>query len=433
MEPMIVGLIGLVLMLVLLSLGTPVGFSMAAIGFLGICYFIPLNTAFVRMATIPYEIISSYSFCVLPLFFFMANLCLQARLSEDLFKMVYLWMGRLPGGLAVAAIGAATIFGAVCASALATILTIGLVALPEMKKYKYESGLAAACVASGGVLGILIPPSGVLIIYALLTEQSIGALFIAGIIPGIVLCLMFMVMIVTRCIINPKLGPRGPVFPFKEKVKSFGGTIEIILLIVLVIGGLLVGWFTPTEAGAVGSFGAIVFALLRRRLKWQGFKDAVWETAMGSGMIYTIVIGAFVFSNFLALSTLPSRAAEMIAGLGLSDVAVTVMIIILYLILGCFLDATPMMLLSIPVIYPIVVSIGYDPIWFGIFIVVMCGIGNITPPVGMGVYVIAGIAKDVPMGTIFRGAVPFLIVMIIFTALLAAVPQIATFLPGLMY
>lgn len=430
---MTIGLIGILVMLALFFAGLPIGFGMGIIGFAGIWYLTSANAMATMTGAIPYNLVSKYTFCVLPLFYLMANICLHSGLSKDLFAMVYKWIGRMPGGLSAAAIGAATIFGAVSASVVATSLTIGLVALPEMKRYKYQDELATACVAAGGVLGILIPPSATLIIYGIMTEQSIGELFIAGIIPGIILCIMFMMMIVGRCLINPTLGPRGPSFPLKEKVKSVGSTIEMLLLIVLVIGGLIIGWFTPTEAGAVGAAGAIAFSLIRRRLKWQGFKAALIETASGVGMVYMLLIGAFLFSGFLALSTIPMQTAEIISELALPNVVVIILIIIVYLILGCFIDALPMILLTIPVFYPIILKLSLDPIWFGIIIVLVVGMGVITPPVGICVYVIAGVAKDVPMGAIFKGIVPFLIVEIIFTAILIAFPQIATFLPSLMY
>lgn len=378
-------------------------------------------------------IINNYNYAVLPLFFFMANICFQTGLSKDLFAMVYKWIGRLPGGLAAAAIGAATIFGAVSASAVATCITIGSVALPEMKGYRYDDGLATACVAAGGVLGILIPPSGIFIIYGILTEQSIGALFIAGVVPGLVLCIMFMIMIIARCAVNPKLGPPGPATTFKEKVWSIGPTAEMLVLIVLVIGGLMVGWFTPTEAGAVGAFGAVTFSLVRKRLSWQGFKQAAWETASGVGMMYFLLIGAFIFNGFMTLSTIPMELAGIVSRLSLPAPVVMAIIIFIYIVLGCFLDAMAMVLLTIPVFYPVALSLGYDPIWFGVVIVLVVGMGMITPPVGMGVYVITGVAKDVPMGTVFKGIWPFFYVEVVFAALLMIFPQIATWLPSVMH
>jgi tripartite ATP-independent transporter DctM subunit len=328
---------------------------------------------------------------------------------------------------------AATIFGAISASALATCLTIGSVAVPEMRKYKYKDSLATACVATGGVLGVLIPPSSVLIIYGMMTEQSIGKLFIAGVVPGVVLCIMFMIMIFGHCLIDPKLGPPGPSTTFKEKMLSIGSCGEILALVVVVIGGLMVGWFTPTEAGAIGAFGAIVFSLIRKRLKWQGFKNALWETAGGVGMVYFLLIGAFIFNIFLTLSNIPMEVAGIVSSLNLSPALIMVIIIIIYLILGCFIESLAMIVLTIPIFYPIVIAIGWDPLWFGVLIVLVGGMGMITPPVGIGVYVIAGVVRDVPMGTVFRGIWPFLFVEVVFAALLIAFPQIATWLPSLMH
>jgi tripartite ATP-independent transporter DctM subunit len=432
MSPLTIGYLGVILMLVLMAAGLPIGFCMALLGWAGIWYFTSMEGASRMVATIPFNLISTYNYAVLPLFLFMANICLQTGLSRDLFTMVYKWMGRLPGGLAAAAIGAATIFGAVSASAVATSVTIGSVAIPEMKRYNYDPGLTTACVAAGGVLGILIPPSGIFIIYGILTEQSIGELFIAGVVPGIMLATMLMIMIVGRCLVNPKLGPVGPQTTWKEKFISIGPTAEMLLLILLVIGGLIIGWFTPTEAGAIGAFGAIVFSLVRKRLSWKGFKEALWTTASSVGMIYFLLIGAFVFNGFMALSTIPMELAGIVGGLSLPPWAIMALIIVIYIVLGCFLDGLAMILLTIPVFYPIVVTIGWDPIWFGVVIVLVTGIGMITPPVGMCVYVITGVAKDVPMSTVFKGIWPFFYVEILFAAILIAFPPIATWLPSIM-
>lgn len=432
MSTLTVGFIGLALMLVLLFMRMPIGFSMGLVGFAGVWYFRHMASALNAGGAIPFALIFNYDFCVLPLFYFMANICLYTGISSDLFNMVYKWVGRLPGGLAAAAIGAATIFGAVSASAIATCVCIGSVAVPEMRKYRYQDALSTACVATGGVLGVLIPPSSVLIIYGIVTENSIGKLFIAGIVPGVVLCIMFMIMIIGRCTINPKLGPPGPSTTFKEKLYSIGPTAEILALVVVVIGGLLIGWFTPTEAGAIGAFGAIVFTLIRRKLKWTGFKRALWDTANGVGMVYFLLIGAFIFNNFLTMSNIPMETASIVAGLNLSPALIMAAIIIIYLIMGCFIESLAMILLTIPIFYPVALATGWDPLWFGVVIVLVGGMGMITPPVGIGVYVIAGIFKDIPMGTIFKGIWPFLITEVIFAGFLIAFPQIATYLPSIM-
>lgn len=431
MSPITTGLIGIGVLLALMAVGMPIGFAMILLGFTGFTYLVRFSGAFEVMATVPYRVISNYDFCVLPLFLLMAAICLNAGLGRSLFRLVYVWIGRLHGGLSVATVGACALFAAASASSIATAVTMGLVAIPEMRSYKYDSALATGCVAAGGTLGILIPPSGVLIIYGIITEQSISDLFIAGIIPGIILALMFMVMIYVRARLNPRLAPPGPPISLKEKLSATGDSSEMVVLLLLVIVGLIIGWFTPTEAGAVGAFGAIILSLIRRRLSWQGFKDSIIDTLRGTGMIFTILVGALIFNAFLAVSTIPMELAGWVGGLGLPPVAVMVIIMVMYLVLGCFVDAMSMILLTIPIFFPVATSLGFHPIWFGIAIVLVVEMAMITPPVGMNVYVISGITRDVPMETIFKGIIPFVVIEACFIALLIAFPQIALFLPSL--
>lgn len=431
MNPLIVGLLGTILMLVLMFLGVPVGFAMGLVGFFGIWYFTNIFAAMSQAAVLPYSLIANYDYCVLPLFLLMANICFYTGMGTKLFDIAYKWTGRLPGGLAAAAIGACAMFGAVSASVIATTLTIGLVSIPEMRKYKYDGALAAACVASASVLGILIPPSGILIIYGIITEQSIGDLFVSGIIPGIMLTIMFIVQVVIMGLLKPDMAPAGPSTSFKEKFRSFGSAIEVILLIIIVLAGLIIGWYTPTEAGAIGAFGAIVFSLIRRTLKLDNFKKAAIETISGSGMIYILLIGAFLFNTFLTLSTIPQELASIVAGLNLPRLLTMVLILLVYIILGTALDTMPLVLLTVPVFFPLIVNLGYDPLWFGVIIVLVSGMGNITPPVGITVFVAANIAKDVPMGKIFNQTWTFLGTQVVFALILMLVPEIVTFLPKL--
>jgi tripartite ATP-independent transporter DctM subunit len=431
MDPITIGVLGVCVMVALLLCGMPVGLTMGLAGYGGLLVLASPMAAHNLVATIPFRIISDYNFCVLPLFVLMANVCFYTQFGRNLFDLTYKWLGRLPGGLAAATIGSCAMFGAVCASILATSLTIGLVAIPEMKRYKYDATLAASCVASGGILGILIPPSSVFIIYGIMTEQSIGELFIAGIGPGIVLAIMFIIMVMIRVKLNPALAPAGPKFSMKEKMMSLLQCAEMFALIALSIGGLIVGWFTPTEAGGIGSLGAIVLSLIRKRLTWEAFKKACVETVLSSAMIYLMLIGALVFNAFLTMSTLPMELATLVSGFNLPPFAVIALIILVYLILGCLIDAMAMILLTIPAFYPVVTSLGYDPIWFGVIIVMVMGMATITPPVGMNVYVIAGIAPDVSMGKLFRGIVPYVVVELLFILLLIVFPQIALWLPKL--
>ena len=430
MTPIATGLLAMVLLLTLMAVGNSIGFAMLFVGTAGFAYLVNGSAALNILATTPYSIISNYDYSVIPLFLFMASICLKAGLANSLFRLLNTWIGRFPGGLASATIGACAIFAAASSSSLATAVTMGMVAIPEMKKYRYDPGLATGCVAAGGGLGILIPPSGVLIIYGIITEQSIGKLFIAGIVPGILLTLMFIGMIYFRTRKNPALAPAsGEIFTFSEKVMVLGESVEMIILVILIIVGLMLGWFTPTEGGAVGAFGAIFFSMIRQRLSWQGFKEAVVETIRTSGMIFAILVGAMVFNTFLAVTTIPMELANIISGFHLPSMAILMMIILMYLFLGCFIDALSMILLTIPIFYPLIIRLNFDPIWFGILIVMVIEMALITPPIGMNVYVISGITKDVPMPTIFKGIVPFLIVEIILLILLIAFPQIVLFLP----
>lgn len=431
MSPVVTGLVGFVVLLALMAAGMRLGFAMLLMGFAGFAYLSKFGAAIAVLGRVPFEVISNYDFCVLPLFLLMANLCLKAGLGRSLFIMTYNWLGRLPGGLSVATIGACALFSAASASGIATAATIGMVAIPEMQRYKYNDRLAAGCVAAGGTLGIMIPPSGILIIYGILTEQSISDLFIAGIIPGIVLALMFVLMIYIWVRKNPTLAPKSEKVSLKEKFMSITDSLEMIALILLVIVGLIIGWFTPTEAGAIGALGALVLPFIRRRLNWQGFKDAVIDALHTTGVIFTILLGAIVFNSFLAVTTIPMEIAEWVGGLGLSPIYVITIILLAYLLLGTFLDEMSMILLTIPIFFPVVIELGFDPIWFGIVIVLVVEMGMISPPVGITMFVVKGIAPDISMATIFKGVLPFWVTTIIFAALLVAFPQMALFLPNL--
>ena len=374
---------------------------------------------------------SSYDYSVIPLFMLMAFVLFEAGFSRNLYDVTRKWLGALPGGIAIATVGACGIFAAVSASSMATAATMGLVAIPEMKRLKYDSKLATGCVAAGGSMGILIPPSGILILYGILTEQSIGKLFMAGVIPGVLEAIFYMVTIYAMCRLRPDLGPRGPKTSFIEKIASLKGSAEIVALISLALGGLFIGWFTPSEAGAVAAFGAIVLALLRKRLNLAKFWRACLETIKTTGMIYAMLIGAFLFNFLMAASDIPVKLADYVGALPVPPLVIMLIIFLTYLVLGCFLDALAMVILTMPIFYPLILSLGLNPIWFGIIIVRVMEIALITPPVGLNVFVIAGVAKDVPMSTIFKGIVPFLVADICHVALLLLVPQVVLFLPGL--
>ncbi|MFC1533293.1 TRAP transporter large permease [Thermodesulfobacteriota bacterium] len=433
MSPITVGLIAFVCLFILITLGTPVGLAMMVIGFSGLLVFLSVPAALSMLTFIPYETIASYSLSVMPLFLFMANVAFVSGITRDLYNLASKWLGHQRGGIAMATVGASAGFAAVSASSIATAATMGLIAIPEMKRLKYDPGLATGSVAAGGTIGILIPPSGLLIIYGILTEQSIGQLFVAGVVPGILEAVFYMFTIYLLCLRKPSLGPRGLKTSFKEKIMAFGGCGEMVALVLLVLGGLIIGWFTPTEAGGVGAFGAIVFSLLRGRMNWQKFKQALVETMLTTGMIYFILIGAFIFNNFLALTTIPAQLANYIGGMQLPPLVIMSLMIGLYIFLGCIMDAFAMILLTIPIFFPLATSLGFHPIWFGIIIVRVVEMGMITPPIGINVYTIAGVAPDVPMQTIFKGILPFFVADIFHVALLLFVPSVILYLPSLMY
>lgn len=430
MSPFVTGIIGIFAVLALLVCGVPIGIGMILVGFFGFTYLVNFKAAFQVISTVPYGLVTNYDWLVLPLFLLMGCIFFRAGLGRSLFKFAYSIFGRLPGGLSIAALGACGIFSAVSASSIATAATIGTTALPEMKRYKYDSALSTGCIAAGGTLGFLIPPSTILIIYGILTETSIVKLFVAGIIPGIILTIMFMVSVFIRVKINPKLAPPGEATTWKDKLLSAADCVEVIILIALVLGGLIVGWFTPTEAGGIAAFGSIIVSLARRRLSLRSFIDAVIDTVKTTGMIFLCAIGAFIMIPFIAVSTLPMEMANIIVQLGINPLVALIFIIVLYMLLGCFIDTMAMVLLTVPIFFPVILSLGFDPIWFGILIALLVETAMITPPIGMNVYVIAGVAKDVPMETIFKGIAPFIIVMLILIILLIAFPPIATFLPS---
>lgn len=410
----------------------PVGIVMALVGFVCFSYIVSVEAGLRIVAKDVYTMFSSYSLTVLPLFVFMGQIAFHSGISGRLFSCAYTIMGSLPGGLAMATIGASAGFSAICGSTNATAATMGTVALPEMKKYNYSDELATGTVAAGGSLGILIPPSLILIVYGVMTEQSIGELFAAGILPGGLLATLFILAIYLVVKANPQKGPSGPKTDLKKKLKSFSGVIEMLLIFFFVMGGLFFGLFTPTEGGAVGACATLLLALARKMISWNGFLQAIQESVRISCMIMVIVAGATIFGHFLAVSRLPFMLAEWVSGLSLPAWASMGFIILIYLVGGCFMDAFGMILLTIPIFYPLVLELGYDPIWFGVIIVLVTEMGVITPPVGVNVYVVNGVAKNVPLEVIFRGVLPLLAALLVCNVLLIAFPQIALFLPSLL-
>jgi tripartite ATP-independent transporter DctM subunit len=431
MDPVITGVVGIIILIVLFVLGMPVGFAMAFVGFAGFSYLVSPSAGLGLLARDVFTNLSSYSLTVIPMFLLMGSIAFASGISTRLYAASHTLLGKVRGGLAMATILACAGFAAICGSTSATAAAMGKVALPEMKKYGYADTLATGSVASAGSLGILIPPSTIFIVYGILTQQSIGSLFLAGIFPGILLTILFIIVVVLLCKRNPALAPAGQASTFKEKMVGLAGVTEMLLLFMLVMGGLFAGWFSPVQAGAVGAAGALLIGLVRRNLSWKAFKDALIETVKVTCEIMIIVTGAVILGHFIAVTTIPNMLSGWISGLGLPDVAVMAMIILMYLIGGLFMDSLAMITLTIPIIYPLVLALGFDPIWFGVIIVLVTEMGVITPPVGINVYVIKGITRGISLETIFKGVLPFIIAIIICVALLLAFPKIATFLPGI--
>ena len=427
-----IGLIGIAALFILIFLRIPVGFVMAAVGFVGFGCTVSFEASMSMMVKDVFSVFGSYSLTVIPLFVLMGQLAYHSGISKRLFASAYKFIGHWPGGLAIATVGACAAFAAICGSTNATAATMGAATLPEMKRYNYKPELATGVVAAGGSLGILIPPSVIFIVYGILTEQSIGRLFMAGLLPGLLLALLFILTIIAWTHVRPELGPRGPNFSLREKVASLSGLVETLLLFILIMGGLFLGFFTPTEAGAIGAFGTLVLALAGRNLTMKGFMTALFETTRISCMILVIVAGATIFGHFLAVTRIPFDIAQGVSEIQLPRYAIMLIIIAVYLVGGCIIDSLALIMLTIPIFYPVVLFLGYDPIWFGVIIVLVTQIGVITPPVGINVYVVSGVARDVPLDVIFKGVLPFLAALIIGTLLLIPFPQIALFLPGLM-
>ena len=431
MSEIVVGCIGIAALLLLIILETPIGIALLLVGFVGFSYLVSPFAALSLLAKEVFLTLSSYSLAVLPLFFLMGQIAFQAGMSQRLFATAYTWLGQLPCGLAIAAIGGCAGFSAISGSSSATAATMGTVALPEMRKYNYDLSLAAGSIAAGGTLGILIPPSVVLIIYGIQTEQSIGELFVAGILPGILLTSLFIITTLILAWFNPKLGPRGPRTTFKEKIAALPGLLEALILFVLVMWGLLDGWFTPTEAGGVGALGALVIGIVRRQITWKAFGTAAVETTRIVAMLFLILAGAMVFGKFLAVSRIPTTLAEWVVSLPVPPYIILCLVMVIYALGGCIMDALSFLLVTISVFFPMIQKLGYDPIWFGVIIVILLEMGAITPPVGINVYVIKGVARDVELSVVFKGVLPFFITMIVCIGILMLFPQIALFLPGL--
>ena len=426
------GLIGIAAMFVLLMLGVPIAFAMAITGAVGLWILEGPGPAMAHTLLVPWSEGRSFVFVTIPLFVLMGQLVFHTGLATDLYSAVRTWIGKVPGGMAITSVVACGAFGAVTGSSIATVATMGAIVMPEMRRYNYNARLATGALAASGTLGILIPPSVIFIFYGVMTETSIGALFIAGIVPGILTAVMFSVIILLRCMITPSLGPPGPGATWSERWSSTAGLVPIMLLFGLVIGGIYAGVFTPTEAAGVGCAGVLVTAAIRRSLTVKSMRDALEETALISAMIFAIIVGGYLFARFLAVTGTTQAMVEVLIDLDLGRVLFLVLLVGLYILLGSMLDVFGMLVLTIPFVMPVVRGLGIDPVWFGVFAVVMAEVALVTPPIGANVFVMRRTAPDVPMGEIFMGVLPFVLGELIVVALLIAFPEIALWLPARM-
>jgi C4-dicarboxylate transporter DctM subunit len=429
-----VGVLGIIiLLLVLFFLGMPVGFAMAVVGFCGFSYVVSIKAAINMIGADIWATFSSYGLTVIPLFVLMGYIAFNAGIAERLYKAAYKWLGHWPGGLAIATIGADELFAAICGSNTATAATMGAVALPQMKRYNYDTRLSSGTVVTGGTLGTVMPPSVVIIVIGLQTEQSIARLFLGGILPAILLGSLFVVTILTVCKFYPHFGPPGPKTSFGEKIRSLPGVIEAIAIFVLVIGGLFIGLFTPSEAGAVGVLCTFVVAVATRRLTWKGLLNSMVETLKISCMVFVLVTGAIIFGRFLAVTRIPFIVADFAASLPVSPFVILAFVLLIYLVGGCVMDSLGFLVLTIPIFFPMGKALGFDPVWYSIILTMVTTLGAITPPVGVNIYVVKALAPEISIGTIFKSVSFFLMACIVSIIILIAFPQIVLFLPEMLH
>lgn len=429
MSPELWGALGVIALLGLLTLGLPIGVALAAVGAGGIAILVTPEASLIKAGVVAFETIAKYELGVLPLFLLMAHLCFAAGASRDFFDAAARFIGHRPGGLALASIAGCAGFGAISGSSLATAATIGSVALPEMRKHNYSPAFATGALAAGGTLGSLIPPSGALIVFGIIAEQSISRLFAAAIVPGLTQALFYMIGIYILCRLRPALGPRTERVAWRDRLPALRRIIDIVALVVFVIGGLMVGWFTPTEAASVGASGAFLLCAIRGALTRAAITKALSDTLRTTGMIYIVIIGAILFSTFISLTGITGHMSALVADLNAGPLAAVLVMALLLLVLGSFLDGLALMLLTAPIFLPIIIDLGLSPVWFGIFLVRTMEIGFVHPPLGLNCYVIHGIAKDIPLSTIFRGIVPFLVIDFLHLALIIAFPALTLWLP----
>ena len=427
-----VGLAGIFILLLLMALRMPIGVAMLLVGIVGFGILNDWTAAIAALGNYPYQYAAVYDFSVIPLFVLMGNLGSVSGMARDLYSAAYAWIGHFRGGLAHATILACAGFAAVSGSSVASAVTMGKVCLPEMKRYNYSDRLATGVIAAGGTLGILIPPSTAFVLYGLLTEQSIGRLLLAGILPGLLLTAIFMVTVAIWMRFKPHYGPPGPRMSWPERSASMTRALPMMTIVLVSIGGIYVGIFTPTEAAAVGAALAFGYALWRKSLGGGALSTVLIETINTTALVFLILIGALVFGPFLALSGLPEMIAKSLAGMDVPRVVILVLVLAVYILLGTFLEGFSMLVLTLPIVIPIMQTLGYDLIWFGVVMVIVLEMGLIDPPVGINVFIVKGLVPEVPMSEIFAGVLPFWFAMMVCIAILIAFPDIATYIPNTM-
>ncbi len=425
--------VAIVILMVLLFLGMNIGMAMLTVGFFGYWHVVNFKGALGLLATVPTTQASNYALTVIPLFIMLGNFAFASGMSSGMYACGNKWLSRLPGGLACATVAACAAFGAICGSTQATAATMGVVAIPEMRKYGYDDALSTGSVSAGGTLGIMIPPSSAMIMYGIMAEVSIGQVFAAGILPGILMALLCIITIIILVSLKPSLAPPSQSVSWGERFRSLTGIIPMVVVFAAVFGGMFSGVFTINESAAVGAFLGLLIMIVMRKFTWRKFISVMVDTVKTTAMTYLILVGAMVFSGFLAVTKLPMTLASTVDSLDVNRYVILMVIVLIYAFMGCLMDALPMMMLTVPIFLPVVRGLGFDDIWFGIIIIVVWMLGLITPPVGMSCYVISGIAKDVPLMTIFRGSIPFVVPFLLTIIILAIFPQLALWLPGVIY
>jgi len=429
MNEVLAGIIGLFLVLALFFTGIELGFAMALVGFIGFSFVVSMKAALNLLAKDFYDVFSSYGFTVIPLFIFMGQIAFNAGIAKRLYDSAYKFVGHIPGGLAMATVGGATAFKAICGSSPATAATFASVAVPEMDRYGYSKKLSTGIVATVGTLGILMPPSVTLIVFGIITEQSIGKLFLAGLIPALMIALFFVLIILTWCRINPALGPKGERSAWRERIASLPEVLWVGIIFLVVIGGLMKGFFSPTEAGSVGTFAVLLYSIVRKDLDFKGFVKSIGESLRTSCMVLMLIAGSTILGHFLAVTKIPMIAADWIIQLNFHRDLTMILIALIFLLGGSFIDDLAFMVLATPIFFPVIIKLGFDPIWFGMIIGITVMIGVVIPPVAINVFVVKNITK-VPFGVIYKGVYPFLISLVVCAFLLFLFPQIALYLPS---